>query len=83
MDFDAIIIGARVAGSVLATLLGQQGHRILILDKASFPSDTLSTHFFRAPTFQVLERMNVFDQVLQIAPISIICAFGASHWMIS
>jgi len=68
MDFDVIIIGARVAGSALATLLGQYGHRILILEKASFPSDTLSTHFFRAPAFKVFERMNVFDQILQTAP---------------
>jgi len=68
MDFDVIIVGARVAGSALATLLGQYGHRILILEKASFPSDTLSTHFFRAPTFKVFERMNVFDQVLRTAP---------------
>jgi flavin-dependent dehydrogenase len=68
MDFDVIIIGARVAGSVLATLLGQQGHRILILEKASFPSDALSTHFFRAPTFKVFERMHIFNQVLQTAP---------------
>lgn len=68
MDFDAIIIGARVAGSVLGTLLGQHGHRVLVLEKASFPSDTLSTHFFRAPAFKVFERMGVFDQVLQTAP---------------
>lgn len=68
MNFDVIIIGARVAGSVLATLLGQHGHHILILDKAAFPSDTLSTHFFRAPAFKVFERMGVFDQILQTAP---------------
>src|SRR3990172_4569382 len=68
MDFDVIIIGARVAGSVLATLLGEQGHHIMILDKAAFPSDTLSTHFFRAHAFKVFERMGIFDQVLQTAP---------------
>ena len=68
MGFDVIIISARVAGSALATLLGQHCHRVLILEKASFPSDTLSTHFFRAPTFKVFERMDVFDQVLQTAP---------------
>lgn len=68
MDFDVIIIGARVAGSVLATLLGQHGHRILILDKATFPSDTLSTHFFRAPAFKIFERMGVFDQILLTTP---------------
>src|SRR6266496_2542495 len=49
MDYDVIIVGARVAGSVLAALLGGQGHRVLLLEKAHFPSDTLSTHFFRAP----------------------------------
>jgi 2-polyprenyl-6-methoxyphenol hydroxylase-like FAD-dependent oxidoreductase len=68
MDFDAIIIGARVAGSSLATLLGQCGHHVLILDKATFPSDTLSTHFFRAPAFRVFERMGTLDQILQVAP---------------
>lgn len=68
MNFDAIIIGARVAGSSLATLLGQCGHQVLILDKATFPSDTLSTHFFRAPAFRVFERMGTLDQILQTAP---------------
>ena len=68
MKFDAIIIGARVAGSSLATLLGQYGHQVLILDKAFFPSDTLSTHFFRAPAFRVFERMGTLDPILQTAP---------------
>lgn len=68
MDFDVIIIGARVAGSALATLLGQYGHRILILDKATFPSDTLSTHFFRAPSLKVFEQVGVFDQILLTSP---------------
>lgn len=68
MDFDVIVIGARVAGSVLATLLGQRSHRVLILDRATFPSDTVSTHFFRAPAFQVFEQMGVFNQLLQTTP---------------
>jgi flavin-dependent dehydrogenase len=68
MDYDVIIVGARVAGSVLATLLGQHGHRVLLLERARFPSDTLSTHFFRAPAFQAFERMGVFDSVQRTAP---------------
>lgn len=68
MDYDVIIVGARVAGAALAVLLGQQGHRVLLLDKAHFPSDTLSTHFFRAPTFRVLERLGVLDEVMSAAP---------------
>jgi flavin-dependent dehydrogenase len=63
-----IIVGARVAGSVLAALLGQQGHRVLLLDKATFPSDTLSTHFFRAPALRVFERLGILEAVKEPAP---------------
>lgn len=68
MDYDVIIVGGRVAGSVLAALLGQQGHRVLLLEKTHFPSDTLSTHFFRAPALRVFERLGVLDQVKSAAP---------------
>lgn len=68
MDYDAIIVGARVAGSALGALLGQYGHHVLLLDKAQFPSDTLSTHFFRAPALRVFERLGVLDEVKSQAP---------------
>jgi 2-polyprenyl-6-methoxyphenol hydroxylase-like FAD-dependent oxidoreductase len=68
MDYDVIIVGARVAGSALAALLGQQGHRVLLLEKTHFPSDTLSTHFFRAPALRVFERLGVLDEVKSAAP---------------
>jgi 2-polyprenyl-6-methoxyphenol hydroxylase-like FAD-dependent oxidoreductase len=68
MDYDVIVVGARVAGSALATLLGQLGHRVLLLEKAHFPSDTLSTHFFRDPALRVFERIGVLDEVKSTAP---------------
>ena len=43
--YDAIVVGARVAGSPTAMLLARQGHRVLLVDRAGFPSDTLSTHY--------------------------------------
>ena len=67
-DFDAIIVGARVAGSITATLLGGYGHKVLLLDRARFPSDTLSTHFFRAPALKAFQRAGVFEQVQRTAP---------------
>lgn len=43
-DYDVIVVGARVAGAPTAMLLARQGHRVLLLDRATMPSDTLSTH---------------------------------------
>jgi flavin-dependent dehydrogenase len=42
--FDVIVVGARCAGSPLAMLLSRKGYRVLLVDKARFPSDTISTH---------------------------------------
>ena len=67
-DYEIIIVGARVAGSVLAARLGQYGHRVLLLEKAHLPSDTLSTHFFRAPALRAFERLGVLEAVKSAAP---------------
>src|SRR5512138_1320696 len=68
MDYDVIIVGGRVAGSILAARLGQKGVRILLLEKATFPSDTLSTSFFRAPALRVFEKLGVLEEVQSAAP---------------
>ncbi len=47
--YDAIVVGARCAGSPTATLLARKGYRVLLVDKAQFPSDIMSTHFIRKP----------------------------------
>ena len=41
---DVVVVGDRVAGSATAMLLAQLGHDVVVLDQASFPSDTVSTH---------------------------------------
>jgi flavin-dependent dehydrogenase len=43
-EYDAIVVGARCAGAPTAMLLARSGHRVLLVDRASFPSDTVSTH---------------------------------------
>ncbi|WP_107772787.1 FAD-dependent monooxygenase [Nocardioides sediminis] len=42
--YDAVVVGARCAGSTLAARLARGGWRVAVVDKARFPSDTLSTH---------------------------------------
>lgn len=36
-DFDAIVVGASVAGATTAARLGKSGYRVLLLEKAAFP----------------------------------------------
>ena len=54
-DYDVIVVGARCAGAALAMLLARKSHRVLGLDRADFPSDTLSafipTPSDRSPCF--------------------------------
>ena len=43
--FDVIVVGARCSGSPLARRLALAGHRVALVDRSTFPSDTVSTHF--------------------------------------
>ena len=60
-DFDAIIVGARVAGSAAAMMLGRKRLKVLLVDRAAFPSDTISTHIILAGGTQVLNRLGMLD----------------------
>ena len=62
--YDVIIVGARVAGSATAMLLARRGLRVLVVDRATFPSDTLSTHQVQVPGVARLARWGVLGQVL-------------------
>jgi flavin-dependent dehydrogenase len=62
--YDAIVVGARCAGSPTAMLLARKGYRVLLLDKATFPSDIMSTHFIHVPGVAALERWGLLDQVV-------------------
>ena len=60
-NFDVIVVGARVAGSAAAIMLARAGLRILLVDKASFPSDTISTHIVLSGGAQVLNRIGAME----------------------
>lgn len=62
--FDAIIIGARCAGSPTAMLLARKGHKVLVVDRATFPSDTVSTHLVHPPGVAALKRWNLLDRLV-------------------
>src|SRR5947209_3318676 len=60
--FDVVVVGARCAGSPLATLLARQGVRVAVVERARFPRDTLSTHVFQAPGINALDRLGVLER---------------------
>ena len=61
---DAIVVGARAAGSPTAMLLARRGHRVLVVDRAEFPSDTLSTHYIHQPGIASLARWGLLEQLV-------------------
>lgn len=63
-QYDAIVVGARCAGSPTAMLLARKGYRVLAVDRATFPSDTISTHQIHAPGVGALERWGLLDRVV-------------------
>src|SRR5574339_1194929 len=73
--YDIIIVGARCAGSPTAMLLARKGYRTLLVDKASFPSDTMSSHFVHVPGIARLKRWGLLDRVVasNCPPVRSIC----------
>jgi 2-polyprenyl-6-methoxyphenol hydroxylase-like FAD-dependent oxidoreductase len=62
--YDAVVVGARCAGAPTAMLLARKGYRVLLLDRATFPSDTMSTHHIHPPGVAALERWGLLDELM-------------------
>jgi flavin-dependent dehydrogenase len=61
---DVVVVGARVAGSATAMLLARLGHDVAVVDQASFPSDTVSTHSIARSGVVQLHRWGLLEEVL-------------------
>ena len=61
--YDAIIVGARCAGAPTAMLLARKGYRVLLVDRASFPSDTISTHIIWPHGAEIMHRWGLLDRL--------------------
>src|SRR4051812_10180467 len=65
--FDVVVVGGRCAGAPLAAHLARLGLTVCVVDKASFPSDTASTHGIQPTGVQSLERLGVLPRVRAVA----------------
>lgn len=63
MEYDVIVVGARCAGAPTAMLFARAGYRVLLLDRAAFPADTLSTLYIQQPGVARLSSWGLLDAV--------------------
>ena len=63
IEYDVIVVGARCAGAPTAMLLARKGYRVLLVDRATFPSDTISTHIIHPPGVAALARWGLLERV--------------------
>ncbi|HEX8855543.1 MAG TPA: NAD(P)/FAD-dependent oxidoreductase [Thermoleophilaceae bacterium] len=63
--YDFIVVGARAAGSSLATLLARSGAKVGVIDRDRFPRDTLSTHTVFPNGVARLDQLGVLDRLLE------------------
>ena len=62
--FDVVVVGARCAGAATAMLLARAGHRVLVVDRGRYGTDTLSTHALMRGAVVQLHRWNVLPAVV-------------------
>jgi flavin-dependent dehydrogenase len=64
MSYDVIIVGGRCAGSSLGLLLARAGTRVLLVDRTTFPSDTVNGHYIHPAGVRSLARWGILPRVL-------------------
>ena len=62
--YDAIVVGARCAGSPTAMLLARKGYRVLLVDRATFPSNSMRNHVIRQAGAVLLHRWGLLERVI-------------------
>ena len=60
---DAVVVGARCAGSAVATALARAGRTVVALDRVAFPADTISTHLLFPGGVAELARLGAYSRV--------------------
>ncbi|HEX6969390.1 MAG TPA: FAD-dependent monooxygenase [Micromonosporaceae bacterium] len=62
--YDVIVVGARCAGAPTAMLFARAGYRVLLLERAHFPADRLSTLYIQQTGVLLLKRWGLLDAVI-------------------
>ncbi|HEX8753698.1 MAG TPA: NAD(P)/FAD-dependent oxidoreductase [Solirubrobacterales bacterium] len=65
-DYDAVVVGASLAGCTTAILLARQGVRVALVEKSPDPDSfkRICSHFIQASAVPTLERLGLLDPIL-------------------
>ena len=63
-DVEVIVVGGGPAGSAIAIALAELGHRVVLLDKASFPRHKACSEYVNPAGAQLLGELGVLDDVM-------------------
>jgi 2-polyprenyl-6-methoxyphenol hydroxylase-like FAD-dependent oxidoreductase len=64
VDVDVVVVGARCAGAATARRLAEEGLRVIAIDRATFPSDTVSTAALAWHGSALLQRWGLWDALV-------------------
>ena len=62
-QYDVIVVGGGPGGSTCASFLARDGHRVLLLEKATFPRDKVCGDAISGKSASVLREMGLIDAV--------------------
>ena len=62
-SYDAVVVGARCAGSPVAARLAEQGWKVLLVDREPPPANTLSTHVLFPNTLARLRELGALQRI--------------------
>jgi flavin-dependent dehydrogenase len=65
---DVVVVGGRLAGSAVAITLARGGRRVVVLERRTLPSDTLSTHVLVPYAVAEAARLGALERLLALDP---------------
>src|ERR1700709_1074952 len=77
--YDVVIVGARCAGSPLATLLARRGVSVGVVEQATFPRDVMCSHGFEADALAFLHRLGVSERLREAGARFVVHVDGRSQ----
>src|SRR4051794_27929992 len=67
VDYDAVIVGASLAGCATAIALGRNGARVALVEKRPDPAafKRVCSHFIQASAVPALERLELLEPIVE------------------